>query len=485
MVNLTNVPAYKPTTAGLTAASMSGGLSRRAAGYPISAADSHPSVQRDFNNPDDSSAALEGPLALPKLPDIGAGRHHHHRRLQQQQASDGVVSASSPLSAVGNACTRGASCFSPRFGFPGLDAPATGSMGLAVGKKHIVQAAGGVMTVHNVGATGMRSTTVRSVSLQSFFAGVAPNCDGVHDAAVVYDKRADRFVVAAACGGYGRVLLAVSATPSAAGTWFLYGLVADAVGTKLECLSPKEQALADYPQLGYNADGLFVTYYSYCPSKPSVAGAVLLALPKYKAYQGAPSMFYAVYTSAEIAAAAGLTGGAAAVTQLQPVVPQAAGDVAEGLFYFVADAPRASSKRSGFTLVALANTGALWGYAAELNGVPSPSLVATAAAWGQAAPIYPEARLKQPGGGADLSAGGVSPAGFWTGGVSYVWWSGWGLQLAWLIQLNRYQIKITQTSTTTNTHPGGPVTWPSHADGPCGCCRGWQRVQPPPRRCVG
>jgi hypothetical protein len=245
---------------------------------------------------------------------------------------------SSAADGSGAAPAAGAApAFAPTVGFAGMDAPPSGTMGLAVGRRHAVQVAGGVMTVFALGASGGKSTTVRTVSLQAFFAGAAPSCAGVHDGAAVYDKHADRFVVAASCGGFGRLLVGVSATPSAAGTWFMFGLVADAVGTPLECRSPREQAMADYPQLGYNKDALIVTYHSYCPSRPSVSGASLIALPKYKAYQGAPSMYYAAYTASEVAAAAGLPGGAPAVRQLQPVVPAGAGDAEEGVIYFVAD----------------------------------------------------------------------------------------------------------------------------------------------------
>ena len=81
--------------------------------------------------------------------------------------------------------------------------------------------------------------------------------------------------------------------------------------------------------------------------------------------------------------------------------------------------PRSGPKRSSFTLVSLVNTGALWAWAAEMNGVPSPTLLASVVPWGQPAPIYSDAMLRQPGGGADLAPGGASPVGFWSGGVSH------------------------------------------------------------------
>jgi hypothetical protein len=80
--------------------------------------------------------------------------------------------------------------------------------------------------------------------------------------------------------------------------------------------------------------------------------------------------------------------------------------------------PRPGAKRSNFTLVALTNTGALWGYAADVNGVPAPTLVATTVPWGRSAPITADAVLRQPGDEAELPAGGNKPPGFWSGGVS-------------------------------------------------------------------
>ncbi|GBF97544.1 hypothetical protein Rsub_10145 [Raphidocelis subcapitata] len=429
IVNLTSVPAYRgpagPNTtaaAGVDAASSAvraaAAAYRRAAGYPVSAAYSRPPLRRDFGL-EGAGPRLQGPAALPAMPEIARRRSRSRRRRRRGllQADGAAPAAAAPLAAHAGACRSGAGCFAPRGGFPGLDAPPTGTMGLAVGRRQLLQVAGDVMAVYNLGATGTRSTTARTVSLSAFFAAVAPSCAGVHDAAAAYDKQADRFVVAAACGGFGRLLLGVSATPDAAGGWFLFGLVADAVGTRLECTAPKEQALADYPQIGYNADGLFLTYHSSCPSSPSRSGAVLLSLPKYKAYQGAPSMYYSVHTAAEVAEAAGLPGGAAAVRQLQPAVPQSGGDAAEGVAYFVAEhVPPPGQPRDSFTVVALLNTGALWGYAGGLNGVPTPALLAAPVPWGRPAPLLAGAALSQPGGGGELAAGG--PAGFWSGGAA-------------------------------------------------------------------
>jgi hypothetical protein len=186
----------------------------------------------------------------------------------------------------------------------------------------------------------------------------------VFDPAAAYDAAAGRFVLSATCGGQGIVLLAASATNDAAGAWFVFSLVADGVGSALACASSSaaggggpEAAIADYSQVGYNSDGVFVTYKSVCPSSSSGAGGVgLLALPKWALYRGMPTFHFPLYTGRDIAAAAAAGAAAAAAgaaaaaaaaagskpapaaaggcTQLVPVLPQGPRDVGvdEALF---------------------------------------------------------------------------------------------------------------------------------------------------------
>jgi hypothetical protein len=99
------------------------------------------------------------------------------------------------------------------------------------------------------------------------------------------------------------------------------------------------------PQVSYNADSIFITYKSLCPSNATANGIGLLALPKHAAYMGMVNFFYAIYTSAELqaATAAAAGGGAAAAaaegpcSQLQPVRPQGPADVIAGTAYFVCE----------------------------------------------------------------------------------------------------------------------------------------------------
>lgn len=94
-------------------------------------------------------------------------------------------------------------------------------------------------------------------------------------------------------------------------------------------------------QVSYNADSIFITYKSLCPSNASASGIGLLALPKHAIYMGVVNFFFAVYTSTELQAAVAAGSGAAAAagpcSQLQPVRPQGPRDVLEGIAYFVCE----------------------------------------------------------------------------------------------------------------------------------------------------
>jgi hypothetical protein len=165
----------------------------------------------------------------------------------------------------------------------------------------------------------------------------------VYDPDAVFDKLSNRFMLSATCGGDGRVLLAVSSSSSALSNWVVFGLVADGVSTSLACLAPKESALVDFTKLTYNADGVYISYFSYCPSNPGVSGAAVLALPKYAVVKGMPNFFYAVYTAAEVVKALGAAATADGLTagnscrQLQPVVPRTARDIPTGSVTFLCE----------------------------------------------------------------------------------------------------------------------------------------------------
>jgi hypothetical protein len=256
-------------------------------------------------------------------------------------------------------------------GFEGItSATPAGTAGLAAGPNHLLHAAGGIVSIYNI--TGSSSSKAagrvqvlqqsrQSVALSVLMSAVSVGCDGVFDPSAVFDAAANRFVVSATCGGRGLVLLAVSDTSDAAGAWFVSALVADGAGTSIACTSPTaEAALVDYTQLSYNADGVYVTYKSFCPSNSSAGGVGLLALPKWPLYRGAPSFQYPIYTGAELTAAlqaaqaqhsssssaqgsAGVSAGGGSgagsshCSQLVPVVPQEAQDIGVGTAAFVCE----------------------------------------------------------------------------------------------------------------------------------------------------
>jgi hypothetical protein len=215
-----------------------------------------------------------------------------------------------------------------------------------VGGARAVHVADGVLSVYDLAAPeagGGRNSTLLLARLQDLFAPVgSSNCrDGVHDAAAAFDPRAGRYYVAAACGGSGSALLAVSATAEPHGVWYLYNLNADGVGTRLACAGG-EAALLDYPRITFDAHAIALSVHSYCPSAGGApgahgAGAALLVVPKGAASRGEARMAFALFTSAEVAEAAGGAVPASAVVQLEPAAPQREADAAGDALYFIAD----------------------------------------------------------------------------------------------------------------------------------------------------
>ena len=162
-------------------------------------------------------------------------------------------------------------------------------------------------------------------------------CDaGVFAASLAFDKQAGRFLIAAVCGDYQlpRVVLAVSGGGGVTGAWNLYSAPADNIPTSWKCPDPTTWGYPDYAQVrlapflrplagsanpsicththtqhthththahahanntpahpaqvGYNADGVFVSWVATCrdgllPSQYE-AGAILYAFPKFAVY---------------------------------------------------------------------------------------------------------------------------------------------------------------------------------------------------------
>ena len=266
------------------------------------------------------------------------------KRLQQASTTTTTTMGSSSSSSKALQSTAKSSvATSP--GFNSIDS-GRGTQALAVGPTHLLHAAGTVLAVYTLDPTTGNKTLdpPRRVQLSALFAPAADSCTGgVYDPNMVFDKLSNRFLISATCGGDGRVLLAMSSSSNALSSWVVLGLVADGVSTSLACTSPKESALVDYTKLTYNADGVYVSFFSYCPSNPSVSGSAILALPKYGVVKGMPNFFYAVYTSAEVVKALGNAAAADSLTasnscrQLQPVVPRTARDIPTGSVTFLCE----------------------------------------------------------------------------------------------------------------------------------------------------
>jgi hypothetical protein len=145
------------------------------------------------------------------------------------------------------------------------------------------------------GSYGGASGAPTVIALPDFFGLVASTCDGGYiTPSAAFDKAVGRFLLAAVCGGdANQILLAVSKSSSAVGGWWLYSLPGYVTaGTPMACADEASgEHLAPYSirsQVGYNADGVFVSFVQNCPlaANPGASGAVLLALPKWALYTG-------------------------------------------------------------------------------------------------------------------------------------------------------------------------------------------------------
>lgn len=95
-------------------------------------------------------------------------------------------------------------------------------------------------------------------------------------------------------------------------------------------------------QVGYNKDGVFLTFIHNCPSNQETAtGAMIYALPKWAVYKGATYFWSPVWTAWDVFDAVGQKNNddyyPGAFIQMQPVIPQRAVDVQADVTYFVSD----------------------------------------------------------------------------------------------------------------------------------------------------
>lgn len=218
---------------------------------------------------------------------------------------------------------------------------------IAVGPHHVVHVVNSMVKIIPVSKDGdyPRSLTpgqVRLIPLSEWFGLVASPCDGGYiTPSATYDKLVGRFLIAAVCGGdTNQVMLSVSATDNALGAWILYSFAGESTqGTRFQCL---DFPVSFHSQVGYNKDGVFLTFIQNCPSSQETStGAMLYALPKWAVYKGATYFWSPVWTAWDVFDAVGQGNNdqfyPGAFLQLQPVIPQRAVDVQADVTYFVSD----------------------------------------------------------------------------------------------------------------------------------------------------
>lgn len=142
-----------------------------------------------------------------------------------------------------------------------------------------------------------------------------------------------------------QILLAISTTASATGTWILYSFDGEVTSnTPMQC---DGYPVSLQSQVTYNRDGVYVSWVQNCPPNQELdTGAVLMALPKWAVYKGATWFYAPVWTAWDIYDSINLDSEAyypGAFLQLQPVMPQRAEDVQAEVVYFVMDVSAAAA----------------------------------------------------------------------------------------------------------------------------------------------
>ncbi|MCA1831405.1 MAG: choice-of-anchor D domain-containing protein [Actinobacteria bacterium] len=139
----------------------------------------------------------------------------------------------------------------------------------AVGPTQVVTALNSQIRVQD-----KAGTTLKTVTLNSFF-GVSD----AFDPRLAYDPENRRWMISAASGedtSASRILVAVSTTTDAKGTWNVYRYLADSSGT----------SWADYPALGFSHDWIVVTA-NLVSAGDSFLGSNIWAFNKNNLYSGA------------------------------------------------------------------------------------------------------------------------------------------------------------------------------------------------------
>ncbi|KAI8465911.1 MAG: hypothetical protein J3K34DRAFT_524975 [Monoraphidium minutum] len=365
-------------------------------------------------------------------------------------------------------------------GFDGIGVPETRiipeDLSLAVGNTGAIHTANSLIRFYRVDISGKKAkhgikdpidsgSFLKQVWMQDFFYPVTKRFDGsngcdqgVFSAAVAYDKWVGRYMISAICADWlnPRILLGVSTVDSVTDYWTLYSAPADNEPTSWRCANGK-RAYPDYSQarggrfcnlwgavllfaaVGYNRDGIFVTWVAICSEdvddEDVQYGAMIYAFPKWAVYGGnnprlpMKRFWVPVFTAQDLCVAVRdqapfrlPEGGdcGAAFRQLQPVMPQTAMDVRAGETFFVLDFYYDQLSRRNFLLVSLIATGTLWDHSGI--GSPEPYILGRFVDRGEEAYISEDVFLQQPVVGnsqPELDAGAVNPRGYWNGGAAY------------------------------------------------------------------
>jgi hypothetical protein len=227
------------------------------------------------------SAGGKGAVARATLPSFAAAarwsrrlkapRGYVHRPGMTSEGIAAKARSNRGLGASGapsiNATTEAAPKAPGAPGFPGINQTQSGfippDVQIAAGPFHIVEAVNGRITIFN-----KNGTTASTSSPTAFFAGLGTVAtDGPFDPQVVFDEYLQRFIVLYSTrndpAGRSTMLIAVSNSKDATGSWSLFGFDARVDG------STPTTNWCDYPHLGYSRDTIEVTCNMFVASTPT------------------------------------------------------------------------------------------------------------------------------------------------------------------------------------------------------------------------
>ena len=153
----------------------------------------------------------------------------------------------------------------------------------AVGPNHFVELVNGVYRVYD-----KAGSVVQTSSLDGFWtaAGVTPTGTFSFDPRVLYDPESERWFAAStdAPGQLNHFLLAVSNTSDPTAGWHAVALDSD----------PNGDHWADFPMLGVNADGVFLSANMFPVTAPNVL-TTFVSIPKAGLLQAVPTVAEATF----------------------------------------------------------------------------------------------------------------------------------------------------------------------------------------------